>query len=598
MNIGQVTDFRIRVYSSLTATNFFEFVNPSLESYDYDADKLIDDDFFSFEAKKFRLDFYSWADELGSYLKNLMSSSDFIVRHYPQYKTQDIIIPDEETQFIDSRFDILVNGELIFVGVPDYNSYNEDIKTGKISFELVSLYGLFFDNINNIDDIRAFLDYLCSKQYGLISYNYRPEIFLQDFVDFYLKNGIDVSSLINANTDYMNEGAVVLTNPVPYYWNREEITYNWFEEATVDTFSGIKYLLKIEKSSDNKKIIVTYYEQTSNENNKINITVNPPEDSTQNATNYIYLKRICLARRTVLTFDYTTLKILKVEENKTNNSFLDFMDKGKNKNFANYVKYKNSEAYIILPNKDNNGNYWTQSKIEEDIINKLPLSVDDVAQEYTQDNIFYNGEFLGQLVISTFQKKVSVVGGVEPFVKFHTHKSGENVYIIKNDTDGLFNSEQTKSVDMFKYLLILSGNYAKFDNYSIKLIGKENIFNPTVSGEINSEKIIKLNSTQTILNIVKDFEQANYSETDNHFFIKLFVFEYKFILSRFQKNYSCEVIKEVGDKFEFGQKVYTRIGTEDFYFIVNSVSKNESTFLLELIRVWAKWLKNTLTYYI
>jgi len=573
-------NYSIEIYSKIKNSVLIDKYDNDecVSNISYDGDKMIEDDFFAFEAKRLKLEFYLTGSALGTKIKEVVDSGEFLIREYPQYKDQSIVVPSEQTNYLDFRFKFYISGNLVFDGFPDFNSFSEDLKTGQCSLEFISLYGIFFDNINNLKDLRIFnsymIDYLIATN-GSYSADknivYQPYIFLNQFIKFFVDNGIEVDLPILS--DIGADTALVINTPAPIYNNSEEITKNYFEYAD-QYFGQIEYGLIISYPKNNV-MSIKYYEMTFKEQMPIKCLFRAGGNGHEGYYFTIQiLKPFGIARLTEIKIDISSKKVLKVSTPKIVTT-LDNDDF-----YFNYRTYSGNKTYIEI--EEDYTKNWTEENALE-FLNSLPEEFVGVSKYISDLEYPQNG-----LIVYTSKKRVDVYGSINPSLSFDIDfkKNTNESYLDYKQTDGLFNPEKFSSADLFKHLLILSGGYLVPNpaGSSMRIINRNELFSDTMT-ELNKSQIITLNRKQTILDIIKMFDEADYSETDNHWFIRLLVFEYKYLLTSLQKVYSANIIKDDSSQYELGKRLNLNLEGNVFNFFINAVEEQEDTVNLELIKI-------------
>ncbi len=137
-------------------------------------------------------------------------------------------------------------------------------------------------------------------------------------------------------------------------------------------------------------------------------------------------------------------------------------------------------------------------------------------------------------------------------------------------------------------MLALSGCYMRLGYKNGKtLIAFEPFkIDPLGAIRLRKEDILKLSSKNTFIELNKEFNDMDYSETDWHYLIRAVVFMYKSLAGALKSVYSCELLKTVEmvqAGLGVGKSVFIMLDSYKKTFFINSIKEEEDIYELELV---------------
>lgn len=144
----KVSDF----YDKNIVYDIFSVNDCRVISVDYDETKFIDEDFYSFEGKRCTirsLFIQSLSDLFSVQSFTYDESSKLLLKNFYQYDDNLEVIPTEISDYLKYYFEIIINGKIVFGGVPEYSSYSYSEEDNTVSFDLVDISYILFQNIDD-----------------------------------------------------------------------------------------------------------------------------------------------------------------------------------------------------------------------------------------------------------------------------------------------------------------------------------------------------------------------------------------------------------------------------------------------------------------
>ena len=600
----------------------------SISEIDIDEDKLIDEDFFSFEAKKMKISFIDTGDNFCSTMKGYLTTTDYLQFNVPitlegvtsvpsnsSYLNRKIALFKEVSGLTDYSLQVP-----LFVGIIDFSSLNIDFEQKSYSFEIVSISYILFENIDKLDSI-MFISYLLndvlSKPFEGVK---SALVMIQYILDFITINGIIISESLEDVQNYFvteipdtdNQYLDLTEDNLCLYRKdnsfAEELLVKYtdysleqFNYSEIELFKTINDPLAFKKN-----IIATYYQFAFT---KTAITINLHYRD-MNATPFSVLTIIIpfISNRVISIEAFNPSVYL--DEDKTLSlmdlqQYIFFTDE--NHEYIYNNKYElNSFVYntnslkeivsldILIISKGSNSpntvamhNYYSTyitQKINE--MKTLPVSPPIDTFEYT--NVLTGSVF--KYKIKRNIMAVYFSGRIAIDIKIKSKLNSDGTCSLINTSTAILNPEKFDIREMLKTLLLLSGTYLKMKyiagyktcfEFSKKYIDSSETFQ-----QIEPKYILNLSAKQAHIELNKVFDELDYSETDMHYLLRALVFKYKSISGELQKTYNCEIFKTIITEtygFMLGKNISITINGINIFGFINSLKEEEDTYSLEII---------------
>lgn len=608
--------YRIDFYSSLNELYGEEFFIGKDElkcitTLDIDEDKLIDDEFFSFEAKKMRLSFVDDNSSFATKMKSYINATDYLTRNYPQtlegIETSSVI-----TQFINRKISVRLLNDLddfLFCGVLDASSISIDYESKTYSVDIVSIAYLLFDNFEELSELNMFETYLAND---ILSKPFEGNIYPQDLlahlICFVSHYGIHISESIFQIDMSELSPTINLDNSMLMLYNR---MYNFAKQCIVkNTDYNLSYLQESAKPvlyemEDNETSVKFSYQQKIETITNIPIrvycvcNVNGQQQTKQVTT----LSSHKFSFLTKLDIDIDKYTFAVTEGNLNYTSILDLFHQGqtfsavggryylylidlkvgasKNIQYLDLVLVGNS----MFPINDS----VQQNALNIEISNMLD-TFENTCNYYGLSSAVINYGEGYRITAFNGIPRMFLSGNITPMIKIKTAIQPDGSYMVTNESHGVMNPDVFNTKEFFKCLLLLSFSYF-FHGYKRDLVNFEfKAFNiPTASDvvlTIQPETLLKLSSKTTYIDLNKAFLDIDFSETDWHYLIRGIIYRYKSIAGQFQKIYSCEVLKPTWSDLSLGSVISIPISdSKTIIGMINSFKEEEDYYSFELIEI-------------
>lgn len=571
-------------------------------------DKLIDDDFFSFEAKRMELRFMDNGSALALKFLSILNSDNYLTRQYPK-TIEGVQHPSVETHFLNSKLKIDINNKAAFIGVPDLSSFNYDAYTQEYAITYASLPYLIFDNMENLD-MNMFLSMVANETFDIqIDRTFYANVVLEWLIVFACNKGINTGYLDNLAVDY-NLQPVSFANALLFCRNENFasdiiIDDNTYQHSQFNEFQTP--YLATDSLRDNGNTISTIYHQAFKTANNIpfkiylqqygargNKTLKKFVAETSMQSVFRAMLNVSINKENFMTLDDDLGIVLPgdmVDTVFARNKYSKHNKAWRVKTTLHRNKYKIIEEVSILFERKHPGEYDNtvfETLLENSFLSELNVHMqaifnrqDMVDLSHTENNI--------ELTFHTGYPKVTLSGSVYPKLHLVTKKQPDNSYMVTNDSDGIFNPDKFDIKSFFKHVLALSGLHMKlgYKNGKTHIDFKPFAISQSSSIYIANKNVLRLTADANYIDLNKQFQDADYSETDWHYLIRAIIHSYKSLAGKLKKVYSCEVIKNnetIGMQLGVAKTVHLKVGQIVLYFFINSIKEEQDLYELELIQ--------------
>ena len=561
-----------------------------------DPTKFIDNDFYSYEGKRCKLTVLYNPEIVAIF--NQPNDDAFFMKNFYQYADQMETIASEKSKYIKKFFVIRQDNEVLFAGIPDYNSYSRNYAQNTIDFELVDLSYVLFENFEDNSDLRAFLGYLKDNYGGLVKNsqpnNLSPKKMLKMALDFSAKYPIDISA--NVNTNGLPQDSLFVSVP---------------------EFTNIYY-----KTTPTKMAIVSKCREVLVENSgtgfteEIGLNISSddamangiPTDDIYTMTMYSeslkkvfwvhYLRYVNLAlvegvRRYIYVGVIDGLNNIP-NENVQISSYNDSTPFG----FCSFYDYGFDDAvtdndlnYNILSTNINVGNFITNNGFQSTMaywgINKF--SYLSLASNPNGFFIESSGGVAVNYIYKIYlaQQKIDFRG---QFYFWYNLALNANNQVVLANTNGIFNPDKFDLKEFFKIMCISTIKFTTFafNNNGILTISLDDIpVTEQPSTTIPSAKILSFDKKQEVYQLQKQLDELNFAETDRHYVLYAIKSYLLSILQPTAYKISAQLLLDnQTNAIAIGDVIQIDIEPEDIY-MVNSVEKDKINYTvsLELIKL-------------
>jgi len=570
-------EYRIKIYPTFTGTEGESTYQTKedlkgLIEIDIEPDKFVDEDFFAFEGKRAKLKVVP----LGAFAEdilNKMNSKNMLQKQVPVPREgNEITTETVPTPYIDCRVEIFVNNSLSFVGIPDMSGYARDYKSGEATIELLSIYGLFFENIDDLSDLRIFNEQLTTPNPSVGNLLTQA---IQYASNTPIQTGIDVGEIV------ANE--IQINTPTRYYIDMNGFGINGIAQRFFPSENAVL--------QRDDYIEVNWVDKREVDSVNVNISLFV-SDGTFNNTVYtdISVPAQYLAKKKVRFWNNFTIK---EEEPVLSNNIVNA------DNVPNRVNLSNGTTIYLSLRKDIEGDedsgYTIKVRAEESNYaythqNEIRLMLSSAIEQNINNRILPPEEFsssnkLGYMLsglswrFMAENSEVFVFGEIDsPIIQVTIKEGGGVSFANDSNTIGLFNPDKHNFKDFIRTLLTISGKYMFFKNGKVLDFSKQISFSATGSTPLIKEKIISLKGKNSFRNLSKEFRDANFAETDLHWLVRLLIFWYRGQVGNIVQAIDLETLQtdlSVGDIVSHGEMV----------MYVNSVERKEDTLQCELLQI-------------
>ena len=579
---------------------------------DIDEDKLIDDDFFSFEAKRMEIRFMDNGSGLALKLLSYLNSSDYLLRNYPK-TIEGVQQQPVETSFLNRKLRVEINNETCFVGVPDLSSFSYDASTQEYSMSFVSLPYLIFDNMENLE-MSMFLSMVANETFEVsIDHRFYANVFLAWLMVFLCDYGINTGYSENFLFNYALQD-INFANALLFYRNenfasKSIIDDNRYQHSQFGEFQT-PYLATDSMRNAGNTVSVIYH-QAFKASNTIPFKIylqqygqrgNKTFEKLITAANlqpvFRAMLNVSINKENFMTLDDDLGLVLPGDMVDTVFAWSKYSKHNKTWTAKTTIhKNKNKiieEVSILFERKYPGGNAGEydntafETLLYENFLTNLDAQMqavfdrqDTVDLSHTDNNV--------EMTFHTGYPKATLSGSISPKLHLVTKRQPDGSLMVTNDSDGIFNPDKFNIKTFFKYILALSGLYMRLGYKEGKTFVSFEPFsiNQTNSQYIASKHILRLTADVDYVDLNKQFQDADYSETDWHYLIRAIIHSYKSLAGKLKKVYTCEIIKNndtANLKLAVTETVHMRVGKNVLYFFINSVKEEEDFYTLELIQ--------------
>lgn len=569
-----------------------------LISIDIDEDKFIDEEFFSFEAKRMELKFVDDGSPLANKFKEVLNCKDYLLREYPR-TLEGITTAPTETQFINRKLKVDINNSAAFIGVPNIATHNVNYETMEHTVDFVSLPYLIFDNMDTLD-MSMLLSYIANESYNVTGEIFKfPQNILNDcLLSFLFNNGIKTNSL-----NYIIEKTLLpvqFNNALLLYSNNDFGKQYTLERGvySIEQFNGFNSpYLALNSLTKEDGVYHLQYHQTFKTKSMVPVELRFGGHLLSDDPIYLTFrseKEVTINPETMECFEYDNALITVADVANTvflNDIFIALQSKynmnisiSKKNNVINKVKIN-----FALKTQDKDRDHAANLALVQN--NFMPILTNKLNELYNRsdnENIVFSNDNVVTFTAYTGYPKITVSGEVNPKIKIDINDDKHGGKLITNSSNGIFNPDKFNIKDFFKYMLALSGNYMCFGYKNGKTLITFNPFkiDPLNAIRLKKEDILRLSSKNTFIELNKEFNDMDYSETDWHYLIRAIVFAYKSLAGALKSVYSCELLKTVEmvqAGLSVGKSVFILLDGYKKTFFINSVKEEEDIYELEIV---------------
>lgn len=571
-----------------------------LISIDIDEDKFIDEEFFSFEAKRMELKFVDDGSPLAGKFKEILNCKDYLLRQYPR-TLEGITTAPTETQFINRKLKVDINNNAAFIGVPNIAAHSVNYETMEHTVEFVSLPYLLFDNMESFD-MSMLLSYIANeyyKNYTGVSFKL-PCVLIEHLLLFLFNNGIKTHLL-----NYIIDGGavpVLFNNALLLYSNNDFGKQYTLERGvySIEQFNGFNSpYLALNSLTKEDGVYHLQYHQTFKTKSMVPVELRFGGHLLSYDPIYLTFrseKEVTINPETMECFEYDNALITVADVANTvflNDIFIALQSKynmnisiRKKNNVINKVKIN-----FTLKTQDKDRDHAANlALVQNNFMTTLIDKLDDLYTRSDDSNIVFSNDNNNTVTFTahTGYPKITVSGEVQPKIKIDIKDDKHGGKLITNSSNGIFNPDKFNIKDFFKYMLALSGSYMRLGYKNGKtLIAFEPFkIDPLGAIRLRKEDILKLSSKNTFIKLNKEFNDMDYSETDWHYLIRAVVFMYKSLAGALKSVYSCELLKTVEmvqAGLGVGKSVFIMLDSYKKTFFINSIKEEEDIYELELV---------------
>jgi len=579
-------------YANWDDLNGFETIDEdNIISMSIDASKFIDNDFYSYEGKRCKLTVLY--DEQIVSIFNQPSDDAFFMKNFYQYTDQMETIASEKSKYIKKLFILRQNDEVLFSGIPDYNSYSRNYAQNTIDFELVDMSYILFENFEDNSDLRAFLGYI--KENNTLSKDSQPNPLspnkmIKQALAFSTKYPIDISEMVNMTglpedsvfmqipvftniynvfqktksfilskgLDWMRYSCYIENEPYPIVSNETDSFYDNLFDDQIKTmlcskdskFMWMKYIKTYILINNGQKKRYMYMGVIDGVQDIPNTDVSVSIMSTNAPFPFWAKIDIDIAEAESITSDDEDYNLLK-----------------------NILLYYPEDSVILSSTTEirSGCNFWKPQEVQSGYLSR-----------YIGDGI---SEFYYRIYVEN--QKIDFKGN---FYFNYNLSLNSNNEIVMDNTHGIFNPDKFSLSEFFKIMCVSTTKFVKFDfdNNGKLLVQLDNIpIDEPVSVSIDTQKVLTFEKKQEVYQLQKQLDELNFAETDRHYVLYAIK---SYLLSTLQPSaykVSAQLLLDSQtNNIAIGDVVQITLEPEDIY-MVNSVEKDKInyTVTLELIKL-------------
>jgi len=571
----------------------------SLISIDIDEDKFIDEEFFSFEAKRMEIKFIDNGSPLASKFKEILNCKDYLLRQYPR-TLEGITTAPTETQFINKKLKVDINNQAAFIGVPNIAAHSVNYETMEHTVEFVSLPYLLFDNMESLD-MSMLLSYIANVYYENSTGEFTeipPDILVQHLLSFLVNNGIKTTwDNYRIHEGFSN---ICFNNAMLLYSNNDFGKQYTLERGvySIEQFNGFNSpYLALNSLTKEDGIYHLQYHQTFKTKSMVPVELRFGGHLLSNDPIYLAFrseKEVTINPETTECFEYDNALITVVDVANTvflNNVFIPLQSKY-NMNIS--INKKNSvinriKINFALKTQDKDRNHAANlALVENNFMTLLTTKLNELYTRSDDGNIVFSDDSAIAFTAHAGYPKITVSGEVQPKIKIDIKDDKHGGKLITNSSNGIFNPDKFNIKDFFKYMLALSGSYMRlgYKNGKTLIAFEPFSIDPLNAIRLRKKDILKLSSKNTFIELNKEFNDMDYSETDWHYLIRAVVFMYKSLAGALKSVYSCELLKTeetLQAVLGVGKSVFIVLDGYKKTFFINSIKEEEDIYELELV---------------